>query len=278
VPVYRTIETSESLWSISEFVDGLNMKRLIDSREREIADGHKHLDAVPALIIGYYISHALNHLNNHLITHNDLKPSNIMVSNEGIVKLLDFGIATGKERLHLTDEEKKEDTTLDIAAGTRFYRSPEHVRLYNEFSKDSGAAPARKPDSRDIRSDIFVLGIIMYEALTGQKPFDDPSGSKTLIDGKIMNSRPAPLRSYISNKDLTRQAYRDIQVLVSRCMRKKREKRYQSPLDIAIGIEHILNKHFDVKISQYQQRLREYVATTKAPVTATSGMDETGIA
>ena len=274
VSVYRTIETEESLWSISEFVDGISMRELMDSQKREVADGHRRLQPIPTLIIGYYLSHALEHLNWHLVTHNDLKPSNLMISYDGTVKLLDFGIATGKERLHLSDEEK----TLTIPAGTMYYRSPEHVRLYNEFSKDPSEATVKRSDRRDIRSDIFVLGIILYEALTGEKPFYDPTGSKILIDGKIMNARPAPLKKYVEGEHFPRHAYRDVQALVSRCLKKKREKRYQNPLEIAENIEHILKKHFNTATPYYQQRLREYVASTKSNKIAQSGVEETGIA
>jgi len=274
VAVHKTPETEDSLWCVTEFVDGITMRDLINDEQREKADGHKELHPVPALIIAYGVSNALHHLNWKMITHNDLKPSNIMISYEGIVKLLDFGIATGKERLHLTEEEK-----IDIPEGSLLYRSPEHVKLYVEFSaQKKNGAEFKKVDSRNISSDIFVLGAILYEALTGVQAFYDPSPTMEAINSNILNCKPRPMTNYERFATLKKNARRDVQRIVSTCLQKKRDKRYKEPKRLAEDIAITLRDHFGVSESQYQNILLKYVQLTKPPKVKSSDMDTTGFA
>lgn len=153
--------------------------------------------------IGIMIGRALRYAHNqdyaiygttyHGVIHRDLKPSNIMITESGVVKLMDFGIARPTDAsIHTTDGS---------ILGTMQYLSPEQL---------DGQEP-------DIRADIYSLGAIMYEMLTGVKAFPDPNVSKLMM-AKIKNDYPA-----LSGFDV--QIPRSLRGLVHRCLTQDRDRR-----------------------------------------------------
>jgi eukaryotic-like serine/threonine-protein kinase len=159
--------------------------------------------------IGIQIASALEHAAEAGIVHRDLKPSNTMITLKGNVKVLDFGLA----RLFRSDENITESIDTGGVVGTLPYMSPEQLR----------GEPA------DFRSDIYSLGAILYQAGTGQRPFE--SRNSTTLISDILNKSPVPLRTL--NPRLS-PGFEDI---VLRCLAKEPRQRLQRASELRVGLE-----------------------------------------
>jgi serine/threonine-protein kinase len=158
VTLYDLVEKNDSLFMVMELVDGPTLQELIK-------DGP--LPAAEAAVIGARIASALDHAHFRHIIHRDLKPSNVMLTKAGEVKLMDFGIAKDVDLVALTQQ--------GMAVGTPAYMSPEQV---------TGV-------TLDPRTDIFSLGVLLYEALTGARPFQGKTAGE--IFAKIRDGKYTPL-------------------------------------------------------------------------------------
>ncbi|CAM3325019.1 serine/threonine-protein kinase [Corallococcus soli] len=164
VTLYDLVEKNDSLFMVMEYVDGPTLHALIK-------DGPLPPDV--AAVIGARIASALDHAHFRRIIHRDLKPANVMLTKSGEVKLMDFGIAkdVGLEAL----------TQQGMAVGTPSYMSPEQV---------TGAAI-------DARTDIFSLGVLLYEALSGTRPFVGKTAGE--VFARIRDGKFAPLHKVAPN-------------------------------------------------------------------------------
>jgi serine/threonine protein kinase len=153
------------------------------------------------------------------IIHRDLKPGNIMVSEGGLVKVLDFGLAKLVERSQV--EEAGSTGTLPpqteegMILGTASYMSPEQA--------------AGKPV--DARSDIFSFGSVLYEMVTGQRAFQGDSKMSTLA--AILNQEPK------SAREIARALPHDLEKIITRCLRKEPSRRSQSMADVKVALEEL---------------------------------------
>jgi serine/threonine-protein kinase len=142
VQVYDHFKEGSSYYIAMEYVDGTSLDRLITER--------RALSNEASLLLLSEIAKALKHAHDKGVIHRDIKPANILISKEGEVKLTDFGIATTKE----ADDEGL--TKAGMTLGTPAYMSPEQI------------SDTRKVDKR---ADIYSLGVVFYEMITGTKPF-----------------------------------------------------------------------------------------------------------
>ena len=165
------------------------------------------------------ICRAVNHAHQRGVIHRDLKPSNIVVTESGEVKILDFGLA------RITD--------ADVAVGT----------VMTELGKIWGTLPYMSPeqtrgDSRDIdfRSDVYSLGVVLYELLTGSKPYDTQTGSLVQAIQTICEAPPRPLKETAGGTAIDA----DLQTIVAKALEKEPDQRYQTAMALAEDVERWL--------------------------------------
>jgi serine/threonine protein kinase/Tfp pilus assembly protein PilF len=187
-----------------ELIKGQTLDRIVDS-------GGLPLSRLLELTI--QLSEALTAAHEQGIVHRDLKPGNVMVSSEGRLKVLDFGIA----------KLAQEDPTLE-ATRTRTMETPISVS-----GQVLGTVPYMAPEQLrghavDARTDLFAFGIIMYELATGKRPFTGATFAD--VSSAILSNMPEPL----ANRRADLPA--DIDRVVGRCLEKEPRRRYQTALDI----------------------------------------------
>jgi serine/threonine-protein kinase len=158
-----------------------------------------------AAIIAMQVARALDHAHYRGIIHRDIKPANIMISKMGCVKLTDFGIARALAMPDLTE--------TGTGLGTPSYMSPEQIL----------------GEKLDFRSDIFSLGIVLYQMLTGRKPFIEDE-HKTVMQ-KIRLEKHLPARTH--NHEVPRALER----ILSRCLAKTPRDRYSSTQDLVFALQ-----------------------------------------
>jgi eukaryotic-like serine/threonine-protein kinase len=166
-----------------------------------------------ATAIAIEIAHGLTAAHNLHIVHRDLKPENVFITQDGRVKILDFGLAKCRHQ-SLTGDQDAVSTRAGMILGTVGYMSPEQVL---------GA-------TSDARSDIFSLGVILHEMLSGTAPFHGDSAIETLH--AILKDEAPPLPSQGISEQLQR--------VVQRCLEKKADARFQSAGDLAFVLEFML--------------------------------------
>jgi TolB-like protein/tetratricopeptide (TPR) repeat protein len=203
-----------SLFDVGE-QDGIRyvVTELVDGQTLRARLSHGPLPATQAAEIGAQIARGLAAAHEKGLVHRDLKPENVMLTPAGTVKILDFGLARRTARPVLeTDEEPTQSAVLSEVgsiAGTVGYMSPEQVR----------------GEGLDPRSDVFSLGTVLYEMLTGQRPFRAASTVETL--NAILKEEPPLAGPSVSSLSP------EIGRILSRCLAKRREDRYHSAADLA---------------------------------------------
>ena len=180
------------------------------------------------------LSDALAHAHEHHITHRDLKPENIMISEEGVPKILDFGLARFTRSTPPHEEFDSQGPTVTMDPD----EAPEILTVTPQFL---GTPPYMSPEQAsmeevDHRTDLFSFGIVMYEALTGKRPFTGKT--KTEIVSSILKDEPVPVG------EVKPDIARDLERIVTRCLRKSPLNRYQNARDLSHDLAQV---HRDVE-------------------------------
>ncbi len=187
VSVYDWGEDEDTYYIVMEYLRGTDLKSGIRK--------HGALDSKKVAQIGSQIAQALSVAHKHDIIHRDIKPQNIMVQPDGNIKVMDFGIARAKNS-HLTQDNS--------VLGTAHYVSPEQTQ-----GKDLGPT-----------TDIYSLGVVMYEAATGKVPFEGDDAISVAL--KQVNELPVPPSQINPNIDPALEA------IILKCMEKDPANRFQS--------------------------------------------------
>src|SRR5687768_6950939 len=204
VQVYDFAEEGDVAYLVMEFIRGKELKNFFDANER--------FDIKEAVRIMCELLDALEFAHNAGIIHRDIKPANVMLDAQARTKLTDFGVA----RVTDNDRTQAERTQAGTMVGTPAYMSPEQI---------TGG-------SIDKRTDVFSAGIILYQFLTGEKPFT--GGGAWTIAKKIIQEDP-PLPSSLNNAVTP---YFD--AVVNKALSKAAETRYQSAKDFGVALKRAL--------------------------------------
>jgi len=216
ITIYEIGESSNSYYIASEFIEGETLRQRLSQQQLTIDE---------VLGIGIQVAMALESAHDAGIVHRDIKPENIMLREDGFagdrfVKVLDFGLAK------LTEPETAgadpEAVTIPITAtspgaviGTSGYMSPEQA----------------EGDTIDSRSDIFSLGVVLYEMVAGHPPFKGRTESHTRVS--ILDHEPTPLLEHAA------EVPRQLERIVHKALAKDRAKRYQTVTDLKLDLEQL---------------------------------------
>ncbi len=201
--IYDVGEADGLRFFAMEYVEGHTLASRIAGRA---------LGAPDIVAIGRQVAEALEAAHARSIVHRDIKPENVMVRLDGYVKVLDFGLAKLTEPAPPSGPDAQTGanaaTTPGLIVGTVHYMSPEQAR----------GQPV------DHRTDLFSLGVVLYEMATGQRPFRGATSLDVLA--AILHEDPAPLSDVASNVPL------ELSAIVAKALRKDPEARYQSAKDL----------------------------------------------
>jgi serine/threonine protein kinase len=193
-------EDSDQVYMVMEWVDGKLLRQLLQ-QERKLP-----LEQTVSILL--QMCDVLEYVHKHDVVHRDLKPENVMIDDRGRIKLIDFGIAAsaGARRLTIANFSK--------TMGTPDYISPEQV----------------KGKRGDVRSDIYALGVMLYEMSTGALPFSGPNPFA------VMNSRL--LNSPVPPRELNPEVSPQLQEIIYRALEREPKNRYASVRELAWDLQH----------------------------------------
>jgi serine/threonine protein kinase/Tfp pilus assembly protein PilF len=198
--IYAIEEFDDEMFIVMEYIDGVELKEKLKSGP---------LDTNQAINIAQQIARGLEAAHEKNIIHRDIKSTNIMITDKGQVKIMDFGLAKVRGGIELT----KEQSTI----GTAAYMSPEQAR----------------GDKVDQRSDLWSFGVVFYEILTGQLPFKGDYDQAVIYS--IINENYQSISNFRS--DISQQ----IEEIISKALRKNPQDRYQSAQQIIDDFHAIAN-------------------------------------
>jgi eukaryotic-like serine/threonine-protein kinase len=202
---------------VTEFIDGQTLRQRMKSARLEIRE---------ALDVAVQIASALAAAHEAGIVHRDVKPENVMLRRDGYIRVLDFGLAKLAELTQSTHTEAltagEVSTEAGLVMGTVRYMSPEQAR-------------GQKVDAR---SDIFSLGIVLYEMIAGRAPFEGETSSDVIA--ALLAKEPLPLTQFLSEVPV------ELERIVTKALRKDREERYQTVNDLLRDLKG-LRQELDVR-------------------------------
>src|SRR5436309_6134 len=224
VTVYEIDFDAGAHFIVTEFVGGQRLHEHL-----EAAGGR--LEIMDALEIAIQVASAVAAAHEAGIVHRDIKPDNIMIRRDGVIKVLDFGLAktiapeAGQEKLEAVT--KMRTTDPGTLMGTVFYMSPEQVRGRNI----------------DMRTDVWSLACLIYEMVAGRMPFEGESPGDVIAE--ILKTKPRPLAKYVSSVPA------ELERIVRKGLQKKREQRYQTVNDLLADLKRLKRQlEFEVDLER----------------------------
>lgn len=211
--IYEIDEIDSEQFIATEFIDGETLRERV--RKGSITPGE-------VIDLGIQVASALSATHSVGIVHRDIKPDNIMLRQDGIVKVLDFGLAkltrereTPPDTNSFATTQNFINTAIGVVLGTAQYMSPEQARGFDV----------------DPRTDIWSLGCVLYEMISGRQPFAAPT-TVDVMSG-ILHREPESLLPHLS------QGPRDLDRVVFRALRKDPDERYQTVKDLLIDLKDL---------------------------------------
>ena len=225
-------------WFAMEYVDGLPLTEYCWRRQSAIGERLRTFRTV---------CEAVQHAHQHAIIHRDLKPSNILVKPDGTLRLLDFGIAKQLDGL----DQPVDQTLTGLRLMTPAYAAPEQVR----------GGPV------GVYTDVYSLGIILYELLTGRLPFDLSNRTPSEAATVIVESQP-DRPSAVAKGAASKTAWTDLDVLCLTAIHKDPERRYRSVEALIRDIDHYLKgEPLEARPDSARYRLGKFVRRNRRSLT-----------
>lgn len=187
-------------YMINEYVEGRTLRDKLNMVENHCLSAREACEFMVQLCLG------MQYVHDHGVVHRDIKPDNMFYAADGSVKITDFGISS-----HVGEKANRE-----AIPGTLFYTAPEII---------TGGDPL-------IQSDIFSMGVVFYEMLTGKLPFSGED-KKAVVSAIVKKSAPIPSDEYSSIP-------KAVDRIVIKCLRKRHQERYQSCNQLRRAIESVL--------------------------------------
>ena len=211
--IYDIGEHEDSMFIVMEYVEG----ELLSHKLRR-----GPTTASEAIDIAMQIADALDEAHSIGIIHRDIKSSNLIITGRGLVKILDFGLAKVLAQQAEVEDDNPDRTMLfgketlpGVVLGTASYMSPEQARGLEV----------------DQRSDIFSLGVVLYEMLTGKRPFEGATTSDLIVS--ILERDPPPLARFSA------EVPANLEWIVAKALRKERQERYQTAKDLGVNLKNL---------------------------------------
>ncbi len=230
-------------WFVMEYVDGLPLTEYCRQRNCSIDQ---------RLRLFHAVCEAVLYAHQNAVIHRDLKPSNILVKNDGSVRLLDFGIAKQIDGADASADQTR--TALRLM--TPAYASPEQIR----------------GERVGIQTDVYSLGVILYELLAERLPFDlsskTPAEAETLIAQAEPQKPSAPFKGKI-DQQTTGTAWADLDVICLTAMHKDPQRRYRSVEALIRDVDHYLSgEPLEARPDTFRYRMGKFVKRNRRAVTA----------
>jgi serine/threonine protein kinase len=205
--------TSDGIpYLVMEYVEGIPITRYVSEQGVSIPDRLKLMQSVCS---------AVQHAHGALVVHRDLKPANILVSSDGLVKLLDFGVAK-----ILDPGEGDRTQTATAKMMTPDYASPEQIR----------------GDAVTTAADVYSLGVVLYELLTGERPYQVTGSSPAEIEKAVCKTEPRrPSEVEILPAKVRRRLAGDLDNIVLMALRKEASRRYSSVEQLSQDLQRYLD-------------------------------------
>jgi serine/threonine protein kinase len=202
--IHEIDEANDETFMVMEYIEGMTLREWIQQKSEQ-ADGYRKLGLKEVVDLASQIAEGLEKAHEKGIVHRDIKSENIMVTNDGRAKIMDFGLA----KLRGVSKLTKTGSTV----GTISYMSPEQVEGIET----------------DHRTDIFSFGVMLYEMLSGQLPFR--AAHETAMMYEIINVEPKPVTEVRQSVDA------ELNRIVMKCLEKNREERFQSMRDVLVDLK-----------------------------------------
>jgi hypothetical protein len=201
--IHEVGEFGDELYMVMEMVEGETLKALV---------GDLGLAVESVLRYGVQIAGALAHAHSRGVVHRDMKSANVVVTPQGLVKVLDFGLAWRPTPTAAADATASIAPSAGEIAGTLFYMAPEVLR----------------GDTADQRSDLWALGVVLFEAAAGQLPFRGATNLE--VSSAILREPPAPLSERIPP---------GLRAIIQKCLAKEPAQRYQQATEVQAALEAV---------------------------------------
>jgi serine/threonine-protein kinase len=236
--IYGIGEADSACFIATEFIDGITLRERIRKEPMGVGE---------ILEVGMQVASALSAAHEAGIVHRDIKPENIMLRRDGYVKVLDFGLAKLTERAASrkhTDASTLLETDPGVVMGTIVYMSPEQAR----------GLPV------DGRTDVWSLGVVLYEMIAGRQPFQGETKSDVI--SLILQKEPPPLARFAPGIPA------ELERIVMKALAKDCEERYQGVKDLMIDLRRLKHR---LEVDAEIERSGIPSLSGSGPVVATSG-------
>jgi eukaryotic-like serine/threonine-protein kinase len=209
VTIYEICQSNSTHFIATEFINGVTLREHLIGANMRLAEV---LDVVGQIASALTAAHEAG------IVHRDIKPENIMLRGDGLIKVLDFGLAKLAPNNATSGSQTSPNATFntdpEIVMGTVQYMSPEQAR----------------GEHMDHRTDIWSLGVVLYEMLSGHVPFVGETSSHVIVS--ILEAEPLPIRRYV-------EIPVELERIIIKTLSKTRDERYQTAADLMLDLKNV---------------------------------------